>query len=263
MHRRDADHAPETGLESVDVVIGLLELLAAARAPRSMSDIARDLAVSKPRAHRHLRALMLAGYVLQDPDTGRYEISAKPLALAEAVRERFDVRSAAMPDMARLRDATGHTVTVSTLVEDAVVVLDLLPGRTLVEFGIRPGATLDAHASAHGLVALAFGPPRLHDSLRRAPLTAWTPATLTSVPDVMAATARVRRQGWATAPDQLLTGVNALAAPVFGGAGDWRGTIAIVGATQLIPADPPPALRAHVLDAAAAASRRLGWRGAA
>ena len=53
--------------------------------------------------------------------------------------------------------------------------------------------------------------------------------------------------------------VNALAAPVFDHRGDWRGAIALVGATQFIPETPSGEQIGHVTAAAAAASRRLGW----
>jgi DNA-binding IclR family transcriptional regulator len=54
-------------------------------------------------------------------------------------------------------------------------------------------------------------------------------------------------------------GVNALAAPVFDHRRDWRGALALVGASQFIPETPSDAQIVHVTQAAAAASRRLGW----
>ena len=250
----------ETGLASVDLVLSLIELLAGSGRPRAMSDIAREAGISKARAHRHLRALVQRGYVLQDPDTERYEIGIKLLALGEAVRDRFDVLGATRPEMGRLRDETGQTVTVSALVEDVIVILELLQGKTLVEFGVRPGSALDFHASAHGLVALAFGPPHLLEQVLERPLKAWTPSTLTDPAKLMAKIETVRRQRWATAADQLLVGVNALAAPIFDYRNEWRGTIALVGSTQFIGASPPEGQLKQVTDAAADASRRLGWK---
>ena len=250
----------DSGLASVDLVLNLIELLAGSARSRAMSDIARDMGISKARIHRHLRALMQHGYVLQDPETERYEIGIKLLALGEAVRDRFDVVSATRPEMGRLRDETGQTVTVSTLVEGRVVVLELLPGKTLVEFGVRPGSTLDFHASAHGLVALAYGPPQLLDTVLSKPLKAWTQATVTDPAKLKAEVETVRQRRWATAADRLLLGVNALASPIFDFRNEWRGSIAIVGATQFIDAQPAARQLAQVVGAASEASRRLGWK---
>jgi DNA-binding IclR family transcriptional regulator len=253
---------PTSELESVDLTLRLIELLADSREPRGVTDVARELGISKPRAHRHLRALVQRGYARQDPRTEGYEIGIRVLALGEAVRDRFDVVGAIRPAMGPLREATGMAVTASSLVEGAVIVLEMIQGRALIEFGIRPGARLDFHASAHGLIALAFGPPALMDDVLSGPLKAWTNYTLTDPSAVRAEVERVRRQGWATAIDAVLIGVNALAAPVFDHRGDWRGAVAVVGASQFIPRTPSDRDIALVTEAAAEASRRLGWKAA-
>jgi DNA-binding IclR family transcriptional regulator len=72
--------------------------------------------------------------------------------------------------------------------------------------------------------------------------------------------ARVRRRGWATAPNEVVEGVNALAAPVLDHATRMVGSIAIVGATQFIPPEPGRAQIDAVLGAARRISRALGWR---
>ena len=257
----DAPPPATPDLESVDLVLRLLEHLAAYREPRGVSDVARGLGISKPRAHRHLRALVQRGYAWQDPRTDGYEIGVRVLALGEAVRDRFDVGAAIRPVMGPLREATGLAVTASTLVEGTVTILEMLQGKTLIEFGIRPGSQLDFHASAHGLVALAFGPSDLLDQVLQQPLKAWTEHTISQPVEVRERVETVRRVGWATAVDAVQIGVNALAAPVFDHRGVWRGAVALVGATQFIPETPSDEQIAQVVAAARAASRRLGWEG--
>jgi DNA-binding IclR family transcriptional regulator len=252
--------AGSSDLESVDLILRLLELLARSPEPRGVSDVARQLGISKPRAHRHLRALVQRGYACQDAPSDGYEVGVKVLTLGEAVRDRFDAVRAIRPQMAPLREATGLAVTATTLIEGAVTVVEMMQGRTLIEFAVRPGARLDFHASAHGLIALAFGPPSLLERALSAPLKTWTDRTVTDPAAVRESVALVRRQGWATAVDAVQVGVNALAAPVFDHRGDWQGTIALVGATQFIPERPSDAQIALVKQAAAAASRTLGWR---
>jgi DNA-binding IclR family transcriptional regulator len=233
-----AEKDSEDRLEAVDLVIALLELLAGSAQPRQLGEIARLLAASKPRTHRHLRALIAHGYVRQD-SAGGYETGARLLGLADAALHRLGFAEAARPLMTALRDDTGQAVTISALVGGQLAIVDLVNGHTLVQFAVRPGALM-APESAHGRVAAAFGTPE---------------ASLG--PDL----ADVRRRGWATAPGKVVTGVNALAAPVFGHDGGWVGTIAIVGSVDVIAAQPAPALIARVQAAANAISERLGWRG--
>jgi DNA-binding IclR family transcriptional regulator len=250
----------ESGLASVDLVLSLIELLAEAPRPCRLTEIARDLGISKARAHRHLRSLMKRGYVRQDAESERYEIAIKLMTLGDAVRERFDLLAAMRPQMSRLREQTSQTVTASAFIDGAVVVLEFLHGRNLIEFGVKPGARLDYHATAHGLLALAFGPPELLPTVAKGPLKAWTSATITSEDGLVAAVEQVRRQGWASAPDQLMLGVNALAAPVFDHRGDWCGGLALVGSAQFITDPPAQQQLDEVLAAAAAASGNFVWK---
>jgi DNA-binding IclR family transcriptional regulator len=73
------------------------------------------------------------------------------------------------------------------------------------------------------------------------------------------AVAQVRSRGWATAPNQVLHGVNGLAAPVFNHAGSYVGAVAIAGSIQYIPASPPQDQIKAVAQTADRISRKLGW----
>ena len=91
----------------------------------------------------------------------RYAAGIKLFILGERLRERFDILPVAREDLARLRDERSQPSTLTALVEDQVVVLEVLQGHAIVNFGTQAGTVLDLHASAHGKVALAFGPEGL------------------------------------------------------------------------------------------------------
>lgn len=229
-------------LESVDLVLAMLELLAEAPEQQSLGDIARKLDISKSRAHRHLRALGVNGYVHQDSDD-RYGVGARLVKLADVARSRLTFAVAAREAMAVLRDRTRETVTASALVGGKVTIVELLNGSMIVQFAVRPGTVMSPTRSAHGLVAAAFGGLDIADA----------PPPAEPLVDI-------RARGWAVAPGMMMTGVNALAAPVFDHAGVWAGTIALVGSIDTIPAEPETDLVMQVTDAARQASQRLGWR---
>jgi len=94
-------------------------------------------------------------------------------------------------------------------------------------------------------------------------LRQWTEATITDLDRLRAEVDKVRKRGWAVAPGEVLSGINALAAPVFDADGELVATIGILGSTQHVAARPAPMLIAAVLRAAGDFSRRLGFRQAA
>ena len=252
---------PGIGTETVDLSLRVLELLASSPRSIGLSELARQLGASKATLLRHLQTLVHHGFVRQEPSTSRYAAGIKLFILGERLRENFDVLPMARGEMVRLRDQTDRAVTLSTLVGEDVVILDVIQGHSIVNFGTQPGTILDLHASAHGKVALAFGPDDLLKRCVSRPLKAWTPHTLTTRPALERAVAQVRSRGWATAANQVLHGVNGLAAPIFNHANNYAGALAVAGTVQSVPASPSRNLIEAVTRAAARVSRNLGWMG--
>ena len=250
----------ERSRETADLTLRLLEFLAVEPGQCGVTELALAFDTSKTTIHRHLRTLSNREFVRQDPLTSRYEPGVKLFQLGERLRDRFGVLGAARGEMVGLRDATGQAVTLSTLVEGKVVVLDLVQGQSVVEFGIRPGTQMGLANSAHGKTALAFGTATLMETcLRALPATASGEA-IARAAQLKKQVAAIKRQGWATAANEVVFGINALAAPVFDHRGAYAGAIAIVGSTQFIAAKPEPRQLAQVTGAAARISAQLGWR---
>lgn len=242
------------GTSTLDLALRVLEFLAQSSHPLPLAAIATRFSASKPTVYRHLRALLEQGFVQQDPVTGHYEPGIKLVVIGEAARNRFGVVRAAHDDLIALRDATKQAVTVCALVQDDVVVLDLLQGRSVIEFGIRPGTRLDLRNSSHGKIWLAFGPPHLTAIAERMRASGDKSVSLSQEIDT------IRARGWSTAPNQVVAGVNAMAAPIFDFTGKLVGSMAIVGATQFIAEEPSREHVKAILDASQRISQRLGWR---
>ena len=250
------------GTGTLDLALRVLEHLAFQSQPLSLAQIAAHFGASKATVYRHLLTLQRHGYVRQEAETSRYEAGVKLFVLGEATRARFDVVNAGRDELMRLRDLTEHAVTICRVIDGELVVLDLIQGRTVIEFGTRPGTRLAMHASAHGKVWLAFGPPPLFDLTVAEPLRRLSPSTITDPEVLRRDVGAVRARGWADAPDEVITAVNALAAPVFDHRNELVGSVAVVGSTQFIPSPPHDTQIAEVVATAQRISRSLGWSNA-
>lgn len=246
---------------TLDLALRILDHLAEQASPIALTAIAQTFSASKSTVYRHLSALTRHGFVRRDVSTGRYAIGVKLMVLGETSRGNFEIVTVARDELLTLRDTTGQAVSLCTLLDDDLVVLDLMHGRTVVEFTTRPGTRLALHASAHGKIWLAFGPEALIKRVLSAPRPAWTAHTLTDAKTIASEVQAIRKRGWSTAPNQAVMGVNTLAAPVFDHRGGLVGSIAIVGSTQVIAPKPAPAQLSAVLEAARSVSRDLGWKG--
>ena len=245
--------------QSTQVAFLLIEEMVAIGEPVELKHLARRLDMPKPRVHRFLKTLQSIGYVLQDPATERYRLSLKIYHLGQALADRTELLTEARPQMVLLRDETNQTVTLSTVEQGGMRMLDIVRAFSAVEIVTRPGALLDFHSSAQGKLALAFGSKANWDVVRAGPLRQWTPHTITSVAELEAQVAKVRVQGWAEAPEETLVGVNALSAPVMDASGLFVATITIAGPMAAIPSPPRPDQITLVRTTATTISSNLGF----
>ena len=248
--------AGDGAVKSVLLTLQVLEALARASGPMGVSEIASRLGVPRARIHRHLQTLLGAGYALQDGSREKYRPGSRLYLLGQAASDRFDFLTAVRKVMRPLRDRLGHTVTVSRIEANGMMVLDVERSNAPLEIGTKPGSIFPFHCSAQGKVALAFGDPALLQTALHGSTVRGSPARVRRLETEIA---QIAARGWAVAPEEILPGINALAAPVFRAGRRLAGTIALVDSIKLLPARPAPRQIEALLQAARLASRDLGW----
>lgn len=248
------------GIQAVVMALQLIAHLSKQTEAVGVTAIAEALGTTKSRIHRHLQTLVRQGYARQEAISERYHIGPALINIGISISENYDLVGMARGALRDLREALGHSAVVSRIESDGVRVLLTLSGKSPIEIGVKPGSLLSLHATGQGKVALAFGAPEVREHILDSDLEAFTPHTITTSRALAAELARVKKQGWATAPNETLIGMNALAAPVFDGRGVLAGTISIVDSIQYIPAVPTPEQIKHTLIAAAKVSASLGYK---
>lgn len=228
----------EEGVQAVLLALRILEFLAEQQAPTGVTMLAAALETTKSRIFRHLSTLVRRGYIVRAADSDRYAIGPQLARLGRLVSESFDLATIAHPFLRELRDTLGHSVVIAQTEPDGVRVLARISGKSAIEYGVKPGTLLAPHSSAQGKIVLAFGEEEIRTRVLRGRLDMQTPHTITQASLLEEAIEQIRRQGWAVAPNELLLGLNALAAPIFDASGALAGTVAIVDSIQLIAAEP-------------------------
>lgn len=241
-------------IEAVVTTLRIIEHLAEADGPIGVSELANALGSPKPRIYRHLRTLCERNYVVQDPHTDKYVLSLRLYFLSQRIPEKTSFLSEARHVLPDLRDDLGQTVAIGVVEDGGVRVVEILRHKAAIQITTPPGTLFALHDSAQGKVALAFGPEALWRQVE-----ARLGSSGTALRRLRKQVDEVRGRGWAVAPEAVLLGVNALAAPVFDASGGLAGTIAIVGSVQYVQPQPARSMIAAVTGAALGISQRLGY----
>jgi DNA-binding IclR family transcriptional regulator len=250
----------DAALSTVQNAARVLKAFLAGDAELGPSELGRRLGLGKSTVHRLLTTLAAEGLIEQDPRTGGYRLGIVMFELGEAVRVHMDLHAAVGPVLAELRAQTGESSQVGVLDGHEVVYVDRLESAHSLRLFNETGRRVPVHCTSSGKVLLASLPEdELAAVLRAAPLTALTPHTITDPNRLLAELARVRRKGWAEAVNEREVGVASVAAPVRDAAGRVVAAVSIGVPLARCSVLALRRLAPVIVEAAEAASRRLGW----
>jgi IclR family transcriptional regulator, pca regulon regulatory protein len=199
-----------------------LAILAAFRPDRpalGISELARDLGLTRSTTHRYVATLTSLRYLEQDDSTRKYRLGPRVLDLGFSMLGSLDLREVAAPHLRQLTDSTGHTSNLAIRDDTDVILIDRVRGRPgryhHLEFTLHVGSRLPSYCSATGKALLAFVPrPDLDRLLDRMELVPRGPRTLTDRSALLAELEQVRRTGLATNDEELESALRSIAAPV-------------------------------------------------
>ncbi|MFF7468074.1 IclR family transcriptional regulator C-terminal domain-containing protein [Streptomyces sp. NPDC008092] len=222
----------------------------------SLTDIGRRAGLTLTTAHRLVGALTAWGALERDAD-GYYHVGLRLWELAALAPRGLALRQVALPYLEDLYEATHENVQLAVRDGSDVVYIEWLSGRSAVGVHIRVGARWPLHATGVGLALLAHETPGFQQDYCAAPLTSFTPYTVTDPARLRRSLAEVRRTGAAVSSRQVTDDALSVAAPVRGATGQVVAAVSVV-----VPeADAQvPVLVPAVRLAARGISRALGWQ---
>ncbi len=250
-----------SGTEAADRVADVLLYFTRGPAAAGVTEVARELDLSKAVVHRILQSLVSRGFVASDPGSREYRLGSSAVALgARALRDR-DLRKAARNVLRTLRDATGETTTLSELVLQQRVYLDQFASPQEIKMMVELGRPHPLHAGGSSRAILAFLPPEQQEAALAPPLPALTDRTVTDVAQLRQLLVEVRRTGVATSLGERQAGAGSIAAPVFGMDGEVVGAISVCGPVARFTPETLATFSPLVRQAAQQISETMGWAG--
>jgi DNA-binding IclR family transcriptional regulator len=245
------------GTQVIDRGAQLLALVLESDAPRGLTDLAADAGLPKSTASRLLGALERHGLVEQQGERGRFRAGPVLVRFAGRGAAGRNLAELAERPMAALAEATGETINLAVTGPGGVEHLAQVESRHYLGTTQWVGRRVPFHASANGKVLLAFGAARLPEDGGLEPLTS---RTLVDPIQLDSELEKVRREGFASATDELELGLCALAAPVHDEAGRVVAALSVSGPTLRLTPRRIGELRPIVIKQARALSKQLGHR---
>lgn len=190
-----------------------------------VSDLSRELDLSRSTAHRYIATLARLGYLQQDPDSKRYRLGPRVLDLGFSAINSMGVRDIAAPHLRQLSDETQRTVNLAILDGTDVVYIERCrtaqQGQSEIDLNLHVGSRLPAYCTAMGKAILAFVPEeRLEQIIEHIDFAPRGPNTLTDPRAFRAELDKIRTSGIAVNDEELAYGLRSIAAPIHSSSGE-------------------------------------------
>lgn len=237
--------------------LSLLEALASTPNVSGVSELARQLNLTKSNAHRLLQTLVAVGYVRNLGQSGRYELTLKLWQLGSQVIGRMDLKTIGSQYVERLCQVCAETVHLSVLDGAEVVYIDKMDSPQPVRAYSQVGGRVPAYCVATGKALLAHAPAALIDSVALQ-LAPFTPLTITTPNELRAELEAVRSRGYAVNRGEWRDGVWGIAAPIRDAGGRVCGAIGVSGPAERFKPRRLKQLAPMVMGVARQISARLG-----
>jgi len=212
-------------VRAVDRALDILLCFAKSQGEISLSDIAKEVNLHKSTVHRLLASLQSKGFVRRHPQSDKYVLGWSVLELLSNVYQSNDLSTLALPEMTRLRDLSGETVSLYIRRDTERIRVQAVESNEPIRNVVSIGRTYPLYIGASGKVLLAYA----NQAVITKVLSKEDIPSDFNHEEFSAQLDKIREDGYAISIKERDAGAAALAVPIFGSDNDCLAALAISG----------------------------------
>lgn len=249
--------AKDYRIAAVDRALSVLEILSE-RGELGVTEMAKELGMTKSLVFRILHTLEARGYVAKDADRSTYGLGYRAWHLGDQAAKERGLMQAAAPHMDALRDRFNENVNL--MVRDGLntLVVATRQSRHSMRLYAVPGRHGPLHAGGGSMVLLAFAPQDVRSETLSGQLTSYASRTITDPVELDRKLARIVSDGFHMTRNDLDEGAFSIAVPIYGPGGDVIAAISVAGPVARLDKELQSVILKDVLAASRAISSALG-----
>ncbi|CAM3059424.1 IclR family transcriptional regulator [Paenibacillus sediminis] len=199
----------------------------------SLTEIAAQIDLHKSTVHRLLNTLEERGFVIRNHATEKYRLGIKIWELSNHLSQDDDPAVLLLPEMERLRDQLGETVSLYLRDGNERIRIQAVQSNQPIRRVAPVGARLPLTVGASSKVLVAFAEPAdqqaILDSLE------WS--SVITREEYMKQLEQIRENGYATSYEEREPGAAAVAAPIFDRTGKVAAALSVSGPVSRLSVD--------------------------
>lgn len=211
--KNGSDKEPEY-LSTLERGLSVLSAFNKSKPEMQLSEVAAVTNLSPAVARRCLNTLVKLGYVAKH---GRkFLLRPEVLSFGWSFMSSMNFESVALPYLQEVRDRTGDSTSMAVLSGHDILYVAHVSTQRHIRLSANVGTRFPLHATSLGKVLLAFQPENvIADYFSTASMQQFTERTITTADGLRKILGQVRKQGFASAIDELDYGIVSVSTPVF------------------------------------------------
>jgi IclR family transcriptional regulator, acetate operon repressor len=262
IRRKATEHdgeARDSGVQSVDRALHIIETLAEDDEGYRLSDLAVRTGLSTSTAHRLLTTLEKRRFVQFDRTCSKWHVGAQSFAVGATFTRRRNFVAQAMPYLRKLRDQTRETANLAVVDDESIIVLTRIESREIMRSLTKVGGRVAMVASGVGKAVLAtYADEDVSAIIHRHGMPRLTEKSIVRASDLFRELATVRACGYAVDDEEARIGLRCVAAVVFNDCSEPLAAISVSGMTSRVTKERLPELGRAVREAAAELTAAIG-----
>jgi len=247
-------------IQSVQRATDIISLFCKSPRLLGVTEIAAALKLNKGTAWGLVTTLEQQGFLQQDPDTRKYGVGPRLFELGMVYVGNLQINVKGARPAQNLAARTGLTTRIGILDSDSVLITFLAVPRSEDYLSHQIGPRTPAYCSAIGKALLAhLDPAQLKDYLLSVDLVQHTRSTIMSKTQLKTELEETRERGYSITREEMIPGLAALGAPIFGRSRELIGAISISETPGVVLGKRMEKLGYELIRAAADISREMGY----
>lgn len=244
------------GIQSIEIGFSILKEVSRADKPLTITEISKLSNMPKGQLYRYLISLCKVGALEKDSDL-RYSLGKEMVTMGVFAMQKTDITAKAFPYIKKLNERLNETVALAIWVEDeGPLIVEWEESKKPINLNIRPGTLVELTTTAAGRIFATYLPEENTGTIIQKELE----KKLIDQAKLESILAFVKKENYAYT-SEYLSGISAIAAPVFDYKKELIAVLYIVGLTEALDISKESTAVRELIKTARELSEQLGYSG--
>lgn len=248
-------------VQSVDRTLSILEVISDYEDGLGITDISEKVGLHKSTVHRLLATLIHKGYVRQNDETNRYELTLKLFELGNKKIEKMNIVTVAKPFIQELMEKTNEVIHLVIGEEAEIIYVAKVEPQKTIRMYSSIGKRIPMYCTSVGKSMMSYmSDEEVEKIWSISPIKKLTENTIVNLEDFKEHLKIVREKRYAIDEQENEIGIRCIGASVLDYKGNVCGAVSISGSIISFTEDKIEEFSKLLIEYARNISRELGYR---